>query len=321
MEIKKKDGVRMNVAKTLAIVSVITLAGTGLALWNHQSKTNMPVIEKEVVAVEGYEPRKERIVFDKMSEVTVSSSEEINNIIPVTASFDLHFEKDVTTEYVENAFRIKPYRELDVIEMNPRHYKLTVVNGLLDDQIYNVLEETSEGTKKWAFQTEKIFKVDYTYPANGEFLTETGVPEIRFNSKLSDKVKIEDYISIEPNIKGEWKSSYTYNYRFEHDAHFMPNTTYQITVKKGLTDIDGNILKEDDTFQFSISNEEDIMGNLILLNRYQPGSNIDLNLNLSINMNKALSIKNAQIKIIDLGSKEAFIKAVAGSCCFLVSGT
>ena len=301
----------MNIAKTFAIVSVIALAGTGFVLWNHQKNVSGPIMENEVVAAEGYEPRKEKIVFDKLSEVTVSSSEEVNNIIPITASFDLHFDKDVSTEYVENTFSLKPYKDVDVIEMNPRYYKLTVVNELQDDQIYNVIEQTTEGTKKWAFQTEKIFGIEYTYPGNGEFLTETGVPEIRFNSKLADNLKLKDYIIIEPNIKGEWESSYTYNYRFEHSEHFTPNTTYKITVKKGLMDANGNVLKEDHAFHFSISNEEDINGNLILLNRYHPGDKIDLSLSLSMNMNKSLSVKKAQMKIIDLGSKEEFVKAIS----------
>ncbi|MBQ9280566.1 MAG: hypothetical protein IJ215_05970 [Clostridia bacterium] len=300
----------MKLAKTFALAGAIVLVGAGIGIMKHNQEVNVPLYQGETVFAGSIETKKEKIVYDKLSEAKVSSANEVNNVIPITASFDLNFEEDVTKEYVENTFSIKPSKAFEVIEINPRYYQLTVVNGLEDDQIYNIIEKTTSGTEKWAFQTEKIFKVDYTYPDNNEFLTETGVPEIRFNNKLADNVKLKDYISIEPNINGEWKNSYTYNYRFEHDTRFKTNTTYTMKVKKGLKDIDGNELKEDYEFCFSISNEEDISANLVILNIYKPGDLIDLNLNLSLNLNKVLSVKEADIKILNLGSKEEYIKAL-----------
>lgn len=252
----------------------------------------------------------EKVVFERMSNVTVSSAQEVNNVISTKASFDLNFDEDVTKEYVENTFSIKPTKKLEVEEFSPRHYRLTAVDGLEEDQIYNIEEKTTGGTKKWAFQTEKVFRVDYSYPEDMGFLTETGTPEIRFNNKLSSDTKLKDYISISPDVAGEWKEMYSYNYHFEHNKHFDPSKTYEITVKKGLKDIDGNELKEDYKFKFSISNEEDISANLIMLNNYKPDSNMDLSLNLNLNLNKALSIKNAKVKIINLGSKEEYVKAI-----------
>ncbi len=298
----------MKYLKFLVLLAVLFLVGC--------ATTDMPEMEGElpnnerVAYMDSIKPYKEKVVYDKLSDVKVTSSDEKDSIIPVSASFDLNFDEDVTDEYVENTFSLKPYKELEVTKINNKYYKLTVKDGLEDDQIYNIVEETSSGTKKWAFQTEKIFKVDYTYPDNNEFLTETGVPEIRFNSKISDDVKLKDFITIEPNVAGEWKNSYTYNYRFEHSKRFEKDSTYTIKIKKGLKDVDGNELKEDYEFRFSISNEEDIYANLVMLNNYKPGSKIDLSLDLNLNMSKGLSIKEADVKIFNLKSKENFVKAI-----------
>ncbi len=296
-----------------AIIATIVIAGTTFFVVNKNGEVELQT--PEVVQSQFYDEAgeyfvKEKIVYDKLAEANVTSSEEVNNVIPASASFDITFDNDVTKEYVENTFSIKPAKKTEVVELNKKYYKLTVVNGLEEDQIYNVEEKTTSGTKKWAFQTEKVFKVEYTYPENNGFLTETGAPEIRFNSTLAKGVKLDNYITISPSIGGEWKSSYSYNYRFEHNKHFEPGKTYEITVKKGLKDIDGNELKEDYSFKFQISNEEDISANLAILNVYKPNTNMDLTLNLSLNMNKALTIKNAKLKIINLGSKEEYIKAI-----------
>lgn len=290
----------------IAVVIILMLIGcTDTEISEFQEMYN-----ERVAYMNSNEPIVEKIVYDKLSEVQITSNQEVNNVIPVTASFDLRFDEDVTEEYVKNTFSIKPYKDLEITKVNTKYYKLTTKTELEDDQIYNIVESTTSGTKKWAFQTEKIFRVEYTYPDNNEILTETGVPEIRFNSQIASNMKLKDYISIEPSISGEWKNSYTYNYRFEHNKHFEKNTTYTIKIKKGLKDVDGNELKEDYEFKFSISNEEDIYASLIMLNCYKPNSKIDLSLYLSMNMNKEISVKEAEIKIIDLGSKENYIKAL-----------
>ena len=220
---------------------------------------------------------------------------------PASASFDITFDNDVTKEYVENAFSIKPAKKTEVVELNKKYYKLTVVNGLEEDQIYNVEEKTTSGTKKWVFQTEKVFRVEYTYPEDKSIITETGTPEIAFNGKIADD--INKYITISPNVSGTWKEMYSYNYHFEHNKHFDHDKTYEITIKKGLKDVDGNELKEDYKFSFSISNEkeQDIAANLEILNVYKPNANIDLTMDLYMNLDKALSINSAKLKILNLG--------------------
>ena len=307
---------RMNTLKL--ILAGIMIAGASVVYVGQNGDTPLKLAPGETIQETLYEGveqsvignKKEKIAFSKMAEVEVTSPEENNSVIPTNASFDLKFSEDVSQEYVENVFEIKPQINFTVSKVSPKYYRLTTVNGLREDEIYNILEKTTDGTKKWAFQTERVFKVEYTYPSDGQYITETGTPEIRFNGEISKDTPISKYVRIEPNIGGKWEQSYTYNYRFEPSGHFDPSKTYKITVLKGLKDVYGNELKEDYSFSFSIENVEDIAANLTILNNYKPNSKIDLNLNLSMNMNKALSIKEAKLKIIDLGSKEEFVKAL-----------
>ncbi len=292
--------------KGLRVVIVVALCVIiGLLIHNSKgSKTGDITNQGKVVDVAA-----EKIVFDKQSEVEVSSSQEVDSKIPVKACFDLKFQKDVTEEYVANTFSLKPKAEYEITKINTKYYQIKTTNELEEDQVYNVIEKTTEGTKKWAFQTEKIFGIDYTYPQNNSYLEETGVPEIAFNSLLDDKQKIQDYISIEPKIKGQFKKAYGYDYRFEPEERFEVGKTYTITIKEGLKDTEGNELKEEYTFKFSIQNNEesDFSANLTMLNRYRPGTPITLNLSTYVNMNKTLTIEDANVEIHKLPSKEKYL--------------
>ena len=251
----------------------------------------------------------EKEVFDKICDVKIVSSDEVDSKIPIKTTFDLKFDKDVTDEYVYNTFSLKPRTEIEITKVDSKNYKITPVTDLEEDQVYNVIEKTTDGTKRWAFQTERIFEVDYTYPDNNQVLGEKGVPEISFNGE----VNVEDlskYVEIEPKVNGKWVKSYTYNYRFEHNTNFTMGKTYTVTVKKGLKDVDGNELREDYKYSFLVANEksEDVYGTLLLLNRYTPTSKIDLSLNLYIDMDKELSLKKAEVKIFNVKTKENFLK-------------
>ncbi len=299
----------MNIIKGLVILGIAFMAGCNNI--KEEQIYDYKVEGAQLSIEEAYMSNKEKIVFGKMADATVVSKQESNNIIPVNASFELTFDKDVTKEYVENVFGIKPKIDFQVEEVTPKFYKLTTVNGLYEDQIYNIEERTTSGVKKWAFQTERIFKVTNTYPSNDSFITETGTIEIGFNGKISDSTKLKDYVEITPKIDGEWKESYGYSYHLESKNHLNPKSLYTVTVKKGLRDTFGNVLKDDYSFKFTISNEEDIYADLSILNNYRPNSEMEFDLNLSMNLNKAITVKDANLKIINLKSKDEFIKAIS----------
>jgi len=254
-----------------------------------------------------YSTTEEKVVYDKLSEVDITSPDEKDSLIPANATFNLKFTNDVSKEYVENTFSIKPTKNFEVSKINSKEYQISA--KLDEDELYNIVEKTTNGTKKWAFQTEKVFKVEYTYPEDGSYLDENGTFEIRFNSEVAKDVKIEDYITITPNIAGTWEKNRLY-YHFEPKEKLKIASTYTVKINKGLKDVDGNILKDDYEFSFYISNQDDMYARLSLLNNYMPNTDVNFSLYLSLDMNNNLSVEEAKLKIINLGSKEEFISAI-----------
>ncbi|HJD55709.1 MAG TPA: alpha-2-macroglobulin family protein [Rickettsia endosymbiont of Pyrocoelia pectoralis] len=59
--------------------------------------------------------------------------------------------------------------------------------------------------------------------------------------------KINDYISVSPDIKGEWRFGYGYNISFTPENNYIPNQTYKITINNkdlfpAFVDLKSNIL-------------------------------------------------------------------------------
>ena len=110
----------MNLKRMLALIAVVAVFVVGIALLlNRQESQNPPLWVGREETEETWKPQKEKMVFDKLSDVTVSSAQEVESVIPVKASFDLHFENEVSQEYVENTFSMKPSAEFDVVQVNP----------------------------------------------------------------------------------------------------------------------------------------------------------------------------------------------------------
>lgn len=201
--------------------------------------------------------------FARLSDATVTCEKEENNTIPTNEIvFNIQFADDVPQEYVENVFDVAKIDgsddvEYTVVKQTQKYYQLKVVNELDSGAIYNVVETTTDGTKKWAFQTEQKLEITYTYPDNGSFLRYNSGFEISFNNPLEDGY--EEYFSITPSISGYWANSYSNEYTFRHpNENFVDNNKYTVTIKSGLKDIYGNELKEDYKTSFIIKNSDEV---------------------------------------------------------------
>ena len=71
--------------------------------------------------------------------------------------------------------------EYNTEKVSSQVYKLTLVDRLSEGEVYNVVEKTSEGIKRWAFQTKKKLDIEYTYPSDGGKLYTNSRIEIRLN--------------------------------------------------------------------------------------------------------------------------------------------
>lgn len=154
----------------------------------------------------------------------------------ITLSPDVPF--DVTAGEKDNSFLIKPSEELP----SGKLVRLGLKNGS-GDSLY-----------KWAFQTEDIFKVRQTYPADGSDYVhiDTGI-EITFSSEV-DPDAAKDYFEITPNVAGRLESHLSTLY-FIPDKSLEEDKNYTITLKKGLPSKDNTVLGEDHSFSFKTSKD------------------------------------------------------------------
>lgn len=252
------------------------------------------------------------LVLNKISNVKISSKQEKDSIIPTDAIFSLEFDNDVTKDYVEQSYSLVNCETNskiagDFTQVTKKYFEFKAASTLSENEVYNFVEKTNSGVKKWAFQTEKTLRVEYSYPNNGEIISEKGVPEIRFNNTVTN---FEKFVSISPSIKGKWTTNNNYTIKFEPSENWNLDQTYTITVKKGAKDIEGNELKDDYEYSFRISNIESEYYYISAKNSYKPNENIKFDLSVSLDNNKKLSLEKANLKILNLGTKEKYLEAL-----------
>ena len=259
-------------------------------------------------------------VYAHLSDATVTYDSEDNRIINKDGVvFNIVFADDVPDDYVEKTFKIECRNsnesdeiKTEVIKEDSKSYKLKIADTLSEGAIYNVVELTSDGVKKWAFQTEKEFKVDYTYPANKEFFKINSDPEIRFTDEIQDNIK--DYLSIEPSVNGYWEKKYSSYYYFRHpNDYFKDGQEYTIKVKKGAKDKYGNELKDDYSFSFiarSNTKENKITDvELISENVFNINENVSFISYIFMNdeSNKGIKVDDSKIRIYKLDGTKTYI--------------
>ncbi len=260
--------------------------------------------------------------FEHLSDARVTCEKEKDDFIPTNeVVFNIKFADDVPENYVKNSFKVESAGfsssskvETTVIKESPSSYKLKVENQLAEGNVYNVVEQTTNGTKKWAFQTKKTFKVENTHPNNGLYLELSEVPEIRFNGTLNtDSSTINDYFSITPPINGYWENRYNETFLFRHpDENFKENEKYTIKVKKGISDIYGNSLEQDFELTFTAikSKETSYINDIVLYseNVFNTKEDVSFILYVSVHRNEDITeipIKENSFRIFEIeGTKE-----------------
>lgn len=123
---------------------------------------------------------------------------------------------------------------------------------LEENKIYTFsLKTKTEGDKSYAFQTKTDFSVRNTLPASGSYSVPvySGI-EISFT--LPNFQNYEKYFEITPKVNGSF-SKYGNTLVFIPDQ-LKENTSYRVTVKKGLSAETGESLQSDFSFKFETSN-------------------------------------------------------------------
>ena len=97
---------KSNLIKIISVIILIVIVGAFFALKNSffTSNTNATTFNVRSSEHNDYEGSKletmsfknEKLAFEKATNVTISSPEEVNSFIPTNASFDLNFDDEVS---------------------------------------------------------------------------------------------------------------------------------------------------------------------------------------------------------------------------------
>ena len=137
-------------------------------------------------------------------------------------------------EKVRNAVYLEPAIDYQINEQVPgQQYEIVPSSALPDNMVLNIDSVSNEVIDyKWAFQTKKDLSVSKIYPANGaNYVSENSVIEISFS--YPDVDGLEDHFKITPSIGGTLEKL-DRTWRFTPANSFASNTTYEITITKGL---------------------------------------------------------------------------------------
>jgi len=293
----------------IVVVIILVSLSIGIRIYNNQNKETPNIYEGSI----GSSIKKEDFSYKKIANATVMASKESDNLISSDATFQISFDENVTREYVEHIYSFSPMIGYNVEEKDSKTYVLKPICELDSNKLYNVVEKTEDGIKKWAFQTNNDFKVSYAYPNNYLYKSNTNV-EISFNSDLADNQNLNEYIRIEPPIDGYWDNEKYKNtlYFYHPNEEFLNGENYVVILKEGLRDSNGNVLKDDYRFGFKVNYSSSDVGVdstfLLSENLFKLNTNISFEavMNFYYKTEK-YSVKDSNLKIFEVGSKNKFL--------------
>lgn len=136
---------------------------------------------------------------------------------------------------IRQSVYLEPAIDYEIVEKTPgSEYEIVPTSELVDNTVFNVDSVSNEVIAyKWAFQTKKDLSVSKVYPANGaNYVSAYSV--IEFSFSYPDVDGVESHFSIKPQIEGNLEKDGRV-WRFTPSSSLSPNTTYEITIKAGLT--------------------------------------------------------------------------------------
>ena len=177
--------------------------------------------------------------------ITPTASSELG--VDVNSTFLIKTKDNLTKEQLLSFLSVKSGEGFD-LEEGQDGYVLSFEKPLDHDQVYNFQYNGEEKAPlSFAFQTESVFGVTATTPANNGY----GVPaasgiEVSFNQELA--VSLEKHFKISPNVAGRFD-------RVGNTHIFIPeklqnDTSYTVTIQAGLKSANGEVLEKDHVFTF-----------------------------------------------------------------------
>ncbi len=103
---------------------------------------------------------------------------------------------------------------------------------------------------QWSFQTVPYPAISYTYPHAGAKDADLWGINIHFNAPIDPKTLADKFI-VTPTLTNVYTWWNEFDHVFYLSAQLEPSTLYTVTVKQGIADPYGNVIREDYVFTFT----------------------------------------------------------------------
>ncbi len=167
-------------------------------------------------------------------------------------AFHIAVNTEIDTDRIKATLEVSPKLDYTVTKDESNGYRLLFTEDIPNNSVIKIreLDENGAVNRSWAFQTSSDLTVKSAYPSNDDDdVSLTEIIDMSFSAAVKPE-NIEDYIEINPPVKGRFSVQNKMVYFTHSDEKFKTSTTYTVTIKKGLESIGGNVLQEDYSFSF-----------------------------------------------------------------------
>ncbi|MCL2517983.1 MAG: Ig-like domain-containing protein [Oscillospiraceae bacterium] len=226
------------------IVCVLILAAVGLTIFFLLNREEKPLLSDENETAKTSESIPDGFKLEIIPTRNTPEGIEIDTEFIVRTSSSMKISELTDCLAIKNGENYK-LRESGT----EREYIMSPGSLLKYDSIYRIeFKSGDDRAVSFAFQTVENFKVVGTTPGSETYNIplKSGI-EITFNERIEGGFR--DYFTITPYVSGKIENVGN-TYIFIPDS-LMPNTRYEITVKKGIKSAEsGKVLEEDYNFYF-----------------------------------------------------------------------
>ncbi|MDD4798862.1 MAG: Ig-like domain-containing protein [Clostridia bacterium] len=177
--------------------------------------------------------------------VTIEAKAATADGIDRNEGFVLKASEPLDEETLAKNLTVEPYFEYEINKASKTSYEIVPTQALAANTVY-VLQFNNEGVKKaansWAFETTEGFELTNSYPYDGanNVNINSGI-ELSFSTPCELEA-IKKAVTIEPAIKGEWKTEDGRLLTFIPAEEMAHATVYSLTVPADLTAANGSAL-------------------------------------------------------------------------------
>jgi hypothetical protein len=179
--------------------------------------------------------------------VEVSALNTTGHGVKIDTGFLLTCSEHMNEQAVRNSIAVTPLANYALKHQSGNEYVLNFDEELEPDSIISFTQTDTVKSYSWAFQTENIFRITQTLPADKSKRVPVNTG-IEISLSYLDVADFQNSFRIEPSTAGKYEK-HGKTWVFIPDG-LQPNTLYKVTIDKGLKSSGGELLGEDYTFSF-----------------------------------------------------------------------